>query len=189
LITLINAPYFNLKTNLIFCGKLGSGKSTVSKEVAIQIGANWNSFGNSVRRIAEERGLPTDRDQLQKLGAQLVSEAPEFFCDRVLAGASHSSNRIIVLDGLRHESILALLRKKLSPEKLLCVFVEVDEETRIDRIAKRNSLKREEVLQLDTHSTEIEVETTLRLLSDFVVDNSKSPESAINAVILWLNSN
>ncbi len=182
-----NDPYFDLKTNLIFCGKLGSGKSTVSKGVASRIGAKWNGFGSSVKSIAEERGLLTSRDQLQKLGAQLVIESPDFFCNRVLAEAGYSSSQVIVLDGLRHESILALLREKLAPDNLFCVFVELEEKIRVDRIAKRNGLNEEEVRQLDTHSTEIEVEK-LRSVSDFVADNSKTPESAVDAVICWLDS-
>jgi cytidylate kinase len=180
--------FFDLKTSLIFCGKLGSGKSTVSRGVASRIGAQWNGFGSTVMSIAIERKLPIDRGQLQTLGAQLVRETPDYFCDRVLSGAGYSTGHVVVLDGLRHESILTLLRKKLAPDNLLCIYVEVEDEIRIERVARRSSLNEDEVRRLDMHSTEIQVEKALRSLSELVVDNSQSPELAVDAVTCWLNS-
>jgi len=65
-----------LKVNVLFCGLLGSGKTTVSKTIAHKFGARWNSFGKTVAAIALDRGLATDRRQLQALGEDLVRSNP-----------------------------------------------------------------------------------------------------------------
>ncbi len=72
---------------LFFAGRLGSGKTTLSRAVANQLGARWNSFGNTVRKIAGERSLPMSRQNLQQLGSDLVDQTPEWFCNRVVAEA------------------------------------------------------------------------------------------------------
>lgn len=177
-----------MKPHLVFCGMLGSGKSTVSKAVALHLGANWSGFGKIVKKMAEEQGLKIEREQLQAFGEQIVRETPEMFCEKILADASYLNGHAIVLDGLRHASILALLRQKLAPAQLLCVFVDIGEAIRVERVSKRDGLSSERLRQLDMHSTEIEVGKVLRSLSDFVVDNSHAPESAVNAVIVWLDS-
>jgi cytidylate kinase len=177
-----------MSANLAFSGKLGSGKTTVSKLLAERVGARWNSFGNTVKRIAQERGLPMEREALQALGEELVSNSPKAFCQRVISEAEPSSGRGLVLDGLRHTVILKHLQQSLLPSLLIPVFVDVDEPVRLDRIQRRGGLSIEDLRRLESHSTEVEVMAALRSLAQLRVNNSGTPGSAVEEILIWLTA-
>jgi cytidylate kinase len=177
-----------MNANLAFSGKLGSGKTTVSKLLAERIGARWNSFGDTVKRIARERGIPAEREALQALGAELVSNSPEAFCQRVVSEAQPSSGHDLVVDGLRHTAILKHLQRILLPGTLIPVFVDVDEDIRLDRIKRRGGLSIEDLRRLESHSTEVEVMAALRGSAQLTVDNSGAPADAVDNILVWLRA-
>lgn len=177
-----------MNANLAFSGRLGSGKTTVSKLLAERVGARWNSFGNTVKRIARERGIPVEREALQALGAELVSNSPEALCERVISEAEPSSGCGVVLDGLRHTVILKHLRQSLLPSLLIPIFVDVDEAVRLDRIKRRGGLSIEELRRLESHSTEVEVMAALRKSAQLRVDNSGTPANAVEEILIWLRA-
>ena len=177
-----------MNVNLVFSGKLGSGKTTVSKLLASRIGARWNSFGATVKRIAFERGMPVERDALQKLGAELVSNCPDAFCRRVISEAEPSSGQGLIVDGLRHIAILKQLQQLLLPATVIPIYVDVDETVRIDRIRRRGGMNIRDLQRLESHSTEIEVMDALRTSAQLIVDNTKTSESAVEQILKWLKS-
>lgn len=178
-----------MNADLVFSGKLGSGKTTVSKLLADRVGARWNSFGATVKRIAFERGLPTGREALQSLGAELVSNSPEVFCRRVISEAVPSSGHGLVVDGLRHIAILKQLQQFVLPAPLIPVYVDVDEAVRLDRIKRRGGINIQDLQRLESHSTEIEVMVALRESAQLRVDNSKTAENAVDQILEWLRVN
>ncbi|HXC35285.1 MAG TPA: AAA family ATPase [Candidatus Acidoferrales bacterium] len=174
-----------MKPIFIFCGLIGSGKSSVSKLFAKGIGAKWNSFGTATRDIAGERGVQIQRENLQSLGAHLIKNERELFCKRVLAPVLGDGTECGVVDGLRHAHVLRELRAMLSPRKIICIYVEVSTEERLDRVGKRDGLNADQLAILDSHSTEVEVKTELRKLADFVADNSGTPEECVSRIQNW----
>jgi dephospho-CoA kinase len=168
-----------MKPLFVFCGPIGSGKSSVSKLFAKQIGAKWNSFGNATREIAGERDVPNKREELQELGAYLIEHERELFCKRVLAPVLGDGAEYGVIDGLRHADVLHELRALVSPRTIICVYVDVTPEIRLSRVEKRDGLNVEGLAKLDSHSTEIQVKTELRKLADFVADNNGTPEECV----------
>jgi cytidylate kinase len=175
-----------MNADLVFSGKLGSGKTAVSKMLAARIGARWNGFGATVKRIAAERELQIERHVLQVLGEELVQKSPDAFCRRVIAEAIPQSGTTLVLDGLRHLSILEQLRKLLSPRRVILIFVDVQEPIRLERILKREDCDLHTLKELESHSTEIQVMTELRSSAESIVDNSGALASTVEGIQNYL---
>lgn len=174
-----------MKPIFVFCGPIGSGKSSVSKIFAKQIGAKWNSFGSAAREIAQERRVANNREELQKLGAQLIENEREMFCKRVLSPVLGSGNEYGVIDGLRHADVLGELRVLVNPRKFICIYVDVSSEVRLARVGKRDGLNAAELEKLDNHSTEVQVKSELRKLADFIADNNGTPEDCVAHIVAW----
>jgi dephospho-CoA kinase len=172
--------------NFVFCGPLGSGKTNVSKIVAQETGAGWTSFGATLKKIAAERTIPIDREHLQALGEEMVSRMPVGFCRRVFDEAEPQGQRDIVVDGLRHAEIFPILQRLSQPRRLLCIFVDVTDRIRFERIELRDRVTRNQIVKLESHSTEIQVQLGVRRLADFVVDNSGAVETTVGKILLWI---
>jgi dephospho-CoA kinase len=174
-----------MKTTFAFCGPIGSGKSNVSKSFATQISAGWNSFGTTVREVALERGLPTNRESLQDLGAKLVQRERSLLCRRAIGKAMNVPGSPTVIDGLRHIDILEELRLVVSPQQLVCVYVNTPRDVRLERVKQRDGLSAEQLADLERHSTEVEVELNLKKVADFIADNQHSVEQCVDAIVQW----
>jgi len=178
-----------MNPNIVFSGRIGSGKTQVSKAVAAALGYRWNSFGVTLKAIAVDRDLPTTRESLQELGATMVAEAPEELCSRLLVGFKPEGLQSMIIDGLRHQHVYSVLQSLFLPSPLLLVYVDVLDPIRLQRLSLRDSKNIEEIHCLDQHSTEVQVATNIRNLADFVVDNSGQLTSTLSSVLDWLASN
>jgi dephospho-CoA kinase len=172
-----------MKTNLVFSGRIGSGKTQVSKAVAEALGLPWNSFGATIKNIALERNLPTVRKNLQSLGEHLVASEPEELCRRVLNEAKPSVAQPIVIDGLRHRHIRDLLQRLLAPAPLVVVFVHAPDAIRLERLRVRDGLTDSQVQGFEEHSTEIQVATEIRDIADLIADNSGALAATVTNII------
>ena len=172
-------------TLFAFSGPIGSGKSNVSQLFAATIGGTWNSFGNAVRTVAVERGVPTDREGLQRLGAELVANERSSFCRRVVGQPSSDSEKPVVIDGLRHFEILEELRVVANPRNVVCVYVDAPLAIRLQRVNARDGLSADQLAKLQKHSTEVEVEQRLKSIADFCADNQSSPQQCVESILSW----
>ena len=172
-----------MQTNLLFAGRIGSGKTDVSKAVAEALGSRWNSFGAALKKIAAARGLPITRDNLQSLGEQMVACEPDDLCNRVLADAGPAGQQLVIIDGLRHRHICDVLKALLAPQPVRVVYVEVCDEVRRERLRNRDALTDAELERLEKHSTEIQVATDIRGLADLIVDNSGPLEGTVAMIV------
>lgn len=177
-----------MNTIFTFCGPIGSGKSSVSKLFAAKVEAGWNSFGTTTREIAQERRLPVSREDLQRLGADLVANERDTFCRRVLNRATESGKKYAVVDGLRHRDVLQTLRKINHPDTVVVVYIDAPLAIRLERVKERDGLAADQLAELDQHSTEIEVETHLKGLATFVADNGGSKECCAESIFNWAAS-
>lgn len=174
--------------NLVFCGRLGSGKTKLSKGVAMALGACWTGFGPTIKRIAVERGMPVTRTDLQTLGADLVCNDPVALCRRVIDEASVSGDQRLVIDGLRHRSIYDALSLLSKPRRLWCIYVDVADAVRFVRLMARDALDLDAIKTLDAHSTETQVPETLRRLADHIADNNGELDDTLRGVLRWLQA-
>lgn len=172
---------------LAFSGAIASGKTSVSTAVAQSLGCPRVSFGEQVRRVADERGLPASREQLQFLGEFLVREQPEDFCLAVLRQADWKPVSNLVIDGVRHAEILQTLRTLVKPCELKLIFITVDEQTRAAR--RPGTGDAPEVLSaLDAHSTERQVMSELPAMADLLVDGTRDINALADEIVWWIHS-
>jgi dephospho-CoA kinase len=170
---------------LAFSGAIASGKTSVSTTVARLLGCPRVSFGEQVRRVAEEQGLPASREQLQALGESLVREQPGDFCRAVLRQADWRPETGLVIDGVRHSEILDELRALVRPCELRLVFINADKHTRAARRPGRGETP-EGLSALDAHSTERQVLGALPKIADLLVDGTRDIEVLADEIVRWV---
>lgn len=172
-----------MKTMVVgFSGKIGSGKSTLSKGVANSLGWPVISFGDYVRKEASKQGLGHERETLQELGALLASN-PAGFCECLLSESNWTPDLSIVIDGIRHVSILSALRDLVHPATVFLVHVVVREEVRRLRMADRESGAFRNYSSIESHSTEVEVASNLHDVADLVVNGNRPKETLIEKIV------
>lgn len=164
---------------ITLAGPIGSGKSTLARAIAAASGAASAGFGNYVRSLAAERGLDVERRQvLQDLGHELVQADARAFLDRALAWSGHAPGQDLLLDGLRHASILDALRQREAEglDTVTLFYLDTPRETRRARVADRGV----SVTQMETdeaHPAEQDLDEKLRAAADAVLDGAKDLEA------------
>ena len=109
-----------MATIVCFSGKIGSGKSSVSKAVAQSIGCQRAGFGDYLRKlILLAGGDPESRRELQDLGQTLVQNDLSEFCEGLLSDIKYQTGTDLVIDGIRHVKIYDELATILLPAKVI----------------------------------------------------------------------
>jgi dephospho-CoA kinase len=160
----------------------GSGKTTLAEELAAILRWPRVSFGDYVRSVAKERNLPCSRESLQELGAELIAAGWDGFVQAVLKQASRADSEGLVIDGIRHHMAIRTLRTAVVPLRLCVVYLEVPNETRLERLKQRGIADPIDLARVDSHSTEIEVRQ-LRSTADITVVCDGAMATVRNAVL------
>lgn len=158
-----------------FSGPIASGKTMLAREFQRKSGLLYTSFGDYVRKIAVDRGLdPHSREVLQTLGLSLIDELRlEGFCQAILNQAEFVPGNSLILDGIRQDASLPVLKQLIVPSELVLVYVDIDEEIRLERLKDRGvDCSLEAIGRIQTHPTEIEVTTTIKKAADLIVTGS-----------------
>ncbi len=171
---------------IAFSGKIGSGKSSISKLIAEEFHFNRVSFGDYVRKVATEGGIEHTRINLQDLGEALLANNPTQFCLNVLNEASLVS-KYVVVDGIRHRIVLEEIKKIIHPNRLIHLHLHVSEDRRIERVYDRQSTSPDEIRSFDTHPSETQVSSVLIDLADKIIDADKGIEYVVAEIVEWLN--
>lgn len=170
---------------IAFAGKIGSGKTTVSEAVSRSLGCKRVSFGDYVRHIVSIRGLEVTRESLQRIGTEIL-EADSFeFCKNVLEYSGWSQGESLVIDGLRHSETIPLLNQLVSPVHLWIAYVDIDEQSRFERLGIREEGQRAAQTSADAHSSERQVET-LRKIADLILDGRKPTADCVATLMEWM---
>jgi dephospho-CoA kinase len=130
-----------------------------------------------------EQGGATDRKALQALGEKMVATEPEKLCRRVLAEVRPAGIQPVVIDGLRHKEIWDLLRRIISPARLVLIYIDVPEAVRFERLRVRDGASDVGIQSAEMHSTEIQVAGEIRSRADLIVDNSGEVSGAVSAIV------
>ncbi len=164
---------------ITLAGPIGSGKSTLARTIAAASGVPSAGFGNYVRSLAAERGLDVERRQvLQDLGHELVQADARAFLDGALAWSGHAPGQDLLLDGLRHVSILDALRQREAEglDTVTLFYLDTPRETRRARVAARGV----SITQMEAdeaHPAEQDLDEKLRAAADAVLDGAKDLEA------------
>jgi dephospho-CoA kinase len=157
---------------LCFSGNIAAGKSTWSSRIADELNVKKGSFGDYLRK----RLGTNDRDVLKTVGAKLVAESPDDFARSVLEDVGWRPGESMVLEGLRHISVLDALRVVTSPARVLLLFVDASAEDRLQRIRQRGDSS--QLKTLDADPTESDV-PGLRAIADIVINHDTKVEEIL----------
>lgn len=155
---------------LVFAGGMGSGKSDLTKELSNRLGWPRASFGDHVRKLAQESSLDhTDRSVLQRLGQALVLTQPDKFVNDVIAGTNNADS--IILDGLRHVEILLCLKAR-ADLTLRMVYIKTPAEVRQSRVVEREHVDRRLVASYDADITEAQISRIIPQYAHKTIDGT-----------------
>jgi dephospho-CoA kinase len=158
-------------------GRIGSGKTTLSKDLAASLGCARASFGDYVRSVVQQQGLEPTRDNLQVVGTQMLQSDASAFCRSVLSSCGWQPGRDLVIDGLRHLRTIPIIETLITPSRMTIVYVWVPEEIRLLRLKKRGEGDAIDVARIESHSSEQELDSitqlaTLHLRGDMARDKN-----------------
>lgn len=170
---------------IAFAGKIGSGKTAISTAVSRELGYKRASFGDYVRHIASARGLELTRETLQSVGTELLQADTFEFCRNVLAYSGWFGGEPLVIDGLRHVETIPVLNQLLGPTKLQIVYMEIDEQSRFERLGICGESQLARLSLVDAHSSEQQL-ASLHDIADLIVDSRKPIEDCVGSVLEWM---
>jgi dephospho-CoA kinase len=170
---------------LAFAGRMGSGKTTLTTAVASVLRCKRASFGDYVRHIVTARGLEQTRQNLQEIGTELLEQDKLQFCSDVLHHAGWTPGEALVIDGLRHAETIDLIRKLVSPLRLKIVYLEVDDDIRIERLRARGEGERDVLSLAEAHSSEQQVASILARQAHLIIDSIAPVQECVRRVVEW----
>ncbi|MDD5363535.1 MAG: ATP-binding protein [Ignavibacteria bacterium] len=174
------------KIIITISGKIGSGKSTIAKEISENFNIPIYSFGEYLKYYCLSKNLSTDRRILQNIGEKFIKHNPQkFLFDVINYFDSENSKDIFILDGLRH-SILFETFNKLNLS-VLSIYLDIDENTRYNRFLSRNkegdTIKtKEKFNEIDNHFVEKDIES-LKPLCSYVLNEEQIDLGKINDLV------
>lgn len=168
-------------------GHAGAGKSTLAHALAERVpGAGIVSFGAAVRQRASEEGLdPADRGVLMRLGQRWVDTDRVGYCRAVLT-QQPARTSLLIIEGIRHETVQATLRELLMPRRLVCVLLKAPHAVLVDRISRDDQLSPEAAAAVLNDPTETQVDQLLLPAADLILDATASVQINIKEVLSWL---
>ena len=144
-----------MKSAVVVCGRMGSGKSTAVDFIVAEFGFKAVSFGSYIRHLATLNDTPSTRSQLQDMGDCVFrSRGPSGFLEGALDHFGINSCDSVVFDGVRHLEILTAIQQ--AAEATIAVYLEVNQEERFLRHQTRQDSagSLEEFLIADSHPVE-----------------------------------
>lgn len=171
-----------VKKIIVISGKIGTGKTTLAKDISTRFNLPVASFSGYLRHYCEKNDLPTDRKTLQEVGKKLVATKPYLFLKHVVLFYKGDSD-IIILEGLRHMAIIDHLYKVC--DACLFLFLDPDPDITYNRYIERelHSTNVNDYDKFVRHPVELEIDQ-LKLISNFIL---KSDDSSKEELFLEVN--
>jgi len=124
-------------------GKICSGKGVSCKHLEEAYGAETFRFSDILKEVLKRLHIPNTRPNLQTLGAQLrESFGPEVLADALRADIEAGSAEVAVIDGIRYDSEVELLR---GFEDNTLIYITAPLETRHKRALARATRGEEDI--------------------------------------------
>lgn len=167
---------------LAIAGKIGSGKTSLTAALSETLGWLHASFGDYVRYRVSERGLQLTRENLQRVGTEILEADKLAFCTNVLMYFGWSRGESLVIDGLRHSETIPLIQQLVSPALLRIIYIDVDEQTRVQRLGAKGENEMRLLTIADEHSSE-QQQPVLRQMADLIVDGRRPIPDCVASVV------
>jgi dephospho-CoA kinase len=168
-----------------FAGRMGSGKTTLTTALAEALGCRRASFGDYVRHVVNARGMEQTRENLQRIGTELLEQDRLAFCNRVLLYSGWKPGDALVLDGLRHAETIDLIRQLVCPLMLKIIYLEIDDDIRLKRLEARGEGEGEALVLAEAHSSERQVTSILAGQADLTIDSSEPVQESVRRIVEW----
>lgn len=166
---------------IALAGGVGSGKSTIARQLADRLDGTVASFGNYVRHLATEIGEVPERSILQRIGQERVEADAHGFVTAFLDWAPLTDNRPFIVDGVRHAAVDAVLRAHSFSMCRDYVLILINVSVR-ERAERRYHSDESEIYRIDGHPVERETVEKLSNIADAIID-SDGPAKEVMARI------
>jgi len=173
---------------LAFAGKIGSGKTALTTALAQALECKRASFGDYVRQVVESRALEQTRENLQRIGTEILEHDRFAFCDAVLRHAGWKRGDGLLIDGLRHLETIDPLQQLVDPARLKLVYIEISDGTRLERLQARGEGNPDALAVAEAHSSEKQVAGILAPRADLIVDGGDPIYENVRRVLEWLRA-
>jgi cytidylate kinase len=171
-----------------FAGKIGSGKSSVSRRLAEVLVWPRAAFGDYLRgELGRLGGDPESREQLQNLGQRLVDEDPSRFCSAVVTSSGFVPGGDLLLDGVRHVEIQRIVTELARPSRTKLIYLAALEDERLKRVAGRVD-GADDFVRASIHRVEAEIGTSLPEIADILIDSAAPFDEVVNQCLSALTS-
>ena len=171
-----------------FSGRIGSGKSSISKYIAKKNNMKYISFGNFIRQVAKKRGLREERETLQLIGNEMIQKGIYKFCMMVLDYYDWKPNENVIIDGIRHIEIFNELKSIFSPNTILLVYISTDKNILLKRNIDRGIIDNTHLQEIENDETELDVKFKLQQISDYTINGSLKIKNAYKEFKLLVES-
>lgn len=166
-----------------FSGRIGSGKTSVTRALADHLGWRRAGFGDYLRdRIVREGGDASDREALQELGQRLVDTNAEQFCRDVLAHAGHVQGESLLVDGIRHVAVYQIVALLVAPARSRLIHLSADNEHVRDRVDRRSG-EASDLDRAEAHRVEAELANDVPAVADAIIDGNRAFEAVVDIAV------
>lgn len=163
----------------LFSGKIASGKTTISTALSNYLGIKRYTISDYLQNYADiYYNGNHSRDVLQKIGDIKRKEGYKKFCIDFLTFIKYEENMSFIIDGIRTLEFLKEMKLCLINEKVIHIFINIDEKIRFERMMKRNS---QDQLYFHHHTESYSKE--LMVAADIVVNSSDNIPDIVNYII------
>ena len=167
------------KIILGFTGEMACGKGTASQYLAEKHKANSYRFSTMLRDVLDRLYLDQSRENMQEISKVLRKNFGEDLMAKVITDdVKNDKGEVVVVDGVRRMADIKYLGE--IPE-FKFIYIDVDLETRYERMKIRNENEGDSEKTLEEFKKEHEQESELQIRdlkekADFVIDNNGSLE-------------
>ncbi|KKS43736.1 hypothetical protein A3I25_00905 [Candidatus Nomurabacteria bacterium RIFCSPLOWO2_02_FULL_42_17] len=124
-----------MKTIIGIIGTVGSGKDTVAEYISNKLTISTFQISQPLKDIAKERGIKPTRENLIKIGSDLVKENGAGFLVKLLVDKIPED--LIIITGIRVTEVIDYIRKNYN---LILLAITAEPKIRFKRCILRNKL-------------------------------------------------
>ena len=165
-------------------GRIGSGKTAVSKHIQEKYNGTEYRFSQILEDILKRLYLPANRTNLQKLGACLRSDFDADVISNVMKkDLMASKSKLLIVDGIRYDNEVKMIR---SIKENILIFITAPPDVRYTRCVERGKRGEENLTYKEFLKNE-RAETERRInnfsdISDYIIDNNSTKEDLTNQI-------
>ena len=164
--------------SIIFCGRIGSGKSLAARILQAE---GWAvvSAGSVIADICRKSGLAVDRKALQEFGSKFLVEHGVKYLGKLMLQQSNNSNKT-VFEGIRPIGVVREIQCKA--ESTMIIYIDANPSIRKLRVIDRDEICAERFEQLERNELELSV-CEVRSIANRVISNETTIDAFRRSIL------